>query len=173
MSLVNKVYKGSNAAATRKFCTELARRGQIGQIAAALFRAQKSSSRAKKYRGGIEREGRTIPYRELAYTHKGKSLERLANLLAQDDCGMIWGWGLDGKQSGPEHVIYIDLPQGQVSFHSTQRFAGPDYPGKWDGKRASESRILEFCDQVWRGCADEQTRVARLATEVKEPPDGK
>lgn len=173
MARVHSVYYGSKATATRQFCKELKEQGQIGELAAALFHAQKSSSRAKKYRGGIECEGRTVPYRKLAYDRKSNFLERLANLLAQDACGMTWGWGLDAQQSGAEHVLYVDLPHGQVTFHSTKRFVGPDYPGKWDGKRASESRVIEFCDWVWRGGEDEQTRVARLATEVKEPSDGK
>ncbi len=43
----------------------------------------------------------------------------------------------------------VDLPElGQCSFHSPERYAGPDYPGEWDGRRASEERILAFCQKV-------------------------
>ena len=61
-------------------------------------------------------------YKDLAYCRKGEFLKRLARLLEHDDCGMAWGWGLDLKQHKANHVLYIDLPQGQVSLHSVQRF---------------------------------------------------
>jgi len=47
----------------------------------------------------------------------------------------------------------VDLPEGQVSFHSLARYAGPDYAGDWDGQRKSEERILRFCDQVFHAPA--------------------
>ncbi len=40
------------------------------------------------------------------------------------------------------------LPDGQVSFHSTERYDGPEYEGDWDGQRQSEERILAFADGV-------------------------
>jgi hypothetical protein len=89
-------------------------------------------------------------YSDLAYCRKGEFLQRLAELLAHDSCGMMWGWGLDLKQPNAKHVLYLDLPQGQVSLHSVRRFTGPDYPGKWDGMNASEGRVIQFCDAVWR-----------------------
>ena len=45
-------------------------------------------------------------------------------------------------------VVYIDIPQGQVSFHSPDRYIGPDYMGEWDGSHMSEERILSYCDRV-------------------------
>ena len=48
-------------------------------------------------------------------------------------------------------VLYIDLPQGQVSFHSTKCLDGPDYPKPWDGTSESRDRILAFSDAVMSG----------------------
>jgi hypothetical protein len=59
-----------------------------------------------------------------------------------------WGWRVDPDQSFACYVLYIDLPNGQVSFHSPARYAGPDYDGDWDGDRTSEMRILDFADEV-------------------------
>jgi hypothetical protein len=81
---------------------------------------------------------------------KGKSLSGLCNLLQADACGLTWGWAYDGKQEVAKCVLYIDFPNGQVSFHSTDRFAGPNYPGEWDEEHTSEERILSFCDGVMR-----------------------
>ena len=55
------------------------------------------------------------------------------------------------KQKGrpyARHVLYVDLPQGQVSFHSRVKYDGPEYGGDWDGKYKSEERIVEFADAV-------------------------
>ena len=149
---VHEIFFGSDAVTTRRFCADLRKCGNIGKIAATLFTVQKASSRAKRYRGGIPCEGgRTLPYKDLAYSRKGDFLKRLADLLAQDNCGMAWGWGLDLEQHHANHVLYIDLPQGQVSLHSRQRFAGPDYPGEWDGQNATEDRVIGFCESLWHG----------------------
>jgi len=160
-TFVHTIFFGSDGAATRRFCTELYQHGHIGKIAVALFTVQKASSRAKVYRGGKEGEGgRTMSYKDLAYYRKGEFLERLASLLAHDECGMVWGWGLDMKQSNAKHVLYIDLPQGQVSLHSVRRFAGPDYSGIWDGSNASEERVIQFCESLRCGCASATATIA-------------
>lgn len=149
---VHAIFFGSDPVATRLFCAELHGRGQIGKIAAALFTVQKASSRAKVYRGGKKQEdGREVPYNDLAYGRKGEFLKRLAELLVRDDCGMAWGWGLDLKQPKAKHVLFIDLPQGQVSLHSVQRFVGADYHGEWDGTNATEDRVIAFCESFWHG----------------------
>lgn len=64
---------------------------------------------------------------------------------------MNWGWGRDPAQPFAKHVLYVDLPLGQVSFHSESRYVGPDYGGEWDGDRASEGRVVQFCDVVMKG----------------------
>jgi hypothetical protein len=141
------VYDGSDAALTRAFLKELAGRGPEGEIAALLFRAQKASRRAKLY-------GRTS-YRELSYGRKGESLKSLTEALVERGAALqiTFGWGRDGGSFNP-WVLYVELPAGdggealQVSFHSPERYAGPDYPTGWDGRRASEERILEFCERV-------------------------
>ena len=172
MTIAHVVYYGSDGVATRKFCGELRKQGQIGKIAAALFHAQKSSSRAKVYHGSFRsRNGQKTRYSALAYERKGDFLQQLGDLLFEDNCGMTWGWGLDANQPVAKHVLYLDLPQGQVSLHSVVRFAGQDYHGEWDGTNYSEKRVVTFCDCVWSGCAQKTTEAAAgapLAVEIKE-----
>jgi hypothetical protein len=147
-----EIFEGSDAGATRHYYERLSALGPVGVIATNLLRAQKSSARAKKYRGGIRGVG---SYRSLAYQHKAWSLEQLSIALVEHGprLAIPFGWKPDPAtplRGEPSWVIYIELPHlGQVSFHSTSRFRGPDYSGEWDGARESERRILEFCDQVF------------------------
>ena len=142
-----EVYETSDGALTRKFLLELEQRGPAGVVAALLFKAQKASRRAKRY-GGAGR-GR-LSFRELSYERKGESLKELTAALTEHGAalGITFGWGRDEGQCNP-WVLYVDLPGlGQVSFHSPERYDGPDYPGEWDGARASEERIINFCQKV-------------------------
>lgn len=146
-----EVYTGSDGVVTRAYYRELAQLGPIGLVALNLFRAQKCSTRAKVYRGGIRGRG---SFRSMAYERKTWSMEQLVEILQKhaNELHISWGWKIDpavpfGLRSS--WVLYVDLPQqGQVSFHSPTRFSGPDYPGDWDHQRASEVRILQFCDSV-------------------------
>ena len=151
-----EVYYGSNAGATRSFLAALEKHGHIGRIAAALFRAQKASTRAKKYRGGIRHsDGGKTSFTELSYDRKDTWLKRLCDLLAQDACDMAWGWGVDHNQPAYKRVLYVDLHlDGQVSFHSRRRLRGPKYRGRWDGKDETERRIIDFCQLVADGFYD-------------------
>lgn len=144
-----EVFAGSDGALTREYYSRLSLRGPIGEIAMNLFRAQKCSTRAKKYRGGIRGKG---SYSSMAYDRKAWSMEELCRILGHhgQQFKISYGWKLDTTQQGrADWVLYINLPQGQVSFHSTARYGGPDYPGDWDRQRMSEARILAFCDEVW------------------------
>ncbi len=144
-----EVYYGSNGGKTKSFCSKLDKQGPLGRIAAALFRAQKASSRAKVYRGGVKCDGGfRLSYRDLAYDRKDEVVNTLSEILAADACGLTWGWKLDEKNPSAPNVIYVNLPQGQVSFHSVQRHRGPDYHGDWDGEGKSEQRILAFCNSL-------------------------
>lgn len=142
------VFLGSDAATTRAYLRALDSRSVPGKLAAALFRAQKASTRAKQYRGDSV---------DLAYDRKGDALSRLSELLTEGDAGLRWGWGEDSMQRIAPYVLYVDLhPQetgGQASFHSPTRFCGPDYPGEWDCASDSKLSVLLFCDQVM-GLAD-------------------
>jgi len=95
-----------------------------------LFRAQKCSTRAKVYRGGLRGIG---SFRSLAYQRKAWSMKNLCDCLAEhgSELGINFGWKRDPNtplHDAPSWVLYVDLPQGQVSFHSPTRYAGPDYP---------------------------------------------
>jgi hypothetical protein len=86
-----KVYDGSNGGRTRSFCCALGKIGQLGMIAAELFRVQKASARAKVYSGGITGRYGNVSYQTLAYKRKGRCLSVLCKLLQADACGLTWG----------------------------------------------------------------------------------
>jgi len=133
------VFRLNHATTTRAYLKLLEGKGQIGRIGACLFRVQKRSSSAKVYRGD---------YVDFAYIDKGQWLECLCKMLQDDSCGLCWGWQRDEEQLLAKWVLYVDLPNGQVSFHSLSRFGGPDYPRDWDGTHLSEWRITDFCDSL-------------------------
>jgi len=137
------VYEGSNGDATKALYERLGTLGPIGDIAVNLFRAQKNSARAKVYRGR--------GYRGAAYDRKSWAMDNLAKALESHagECSITWGWGIDAQQAFHNVVLYVDLPTGQVSFHTDQRGVGPDYPGEWDGKLGvSADRIIRFVARV-------------------------
>lgn len=154
-----EIFEGSNGTVTRAYYAELEKRGPEGFIAMNLFRAQKCSTRAKMYRGGV-RGGDS--YRAMAYERKQWSLGLLAEALEMhgEKLGIVWGWATDSTQDFNPWVMYIELPQGQVSFHSPTRGKGPAYGKPWDGQRESGRRILQFCDQVFQQADPRQERLA-------------
>jgi hypothetical protein len=145
-----QIYFGSNAAASRSFCSKLESSGAIGRIAAQLFRVQKASSRAKVYRGGVRgSNGQGYSYRDMAYERKNECIEQLCRILEHNSGGLKWGWGHDDQQFEAKHVLYLELPCGQVSFHCPVRYAGQDFDGEWDGEHLSQERVIEFCQRVF------------------------
>jgi hypothetical protein len=140
-----QVFTQQNGEVTSAYYAQLNSCGPAGQVAVALFRAQKRSSRAKDYRPGR--------YRRAAYDVKSWSIDEACRLLEAHgaELGLVWGWKedpavvFDGRTSW---VLYVELPQGQVSFHSPDRGKGPAYAGEWDGQHASEGRIIAFCDSI-------------------------
>lgn len=144
---VRKAYFGSDGQLTMRVCAALQATGPNGLLAVLLFRAQKASTRAKKYRG---RNSDGESFRNLAYGRKQQTLEQLAEFLDDAGCdGEFWGWQRD-KDAGHKNdwILYVELPCGQCSFHSPKRHAGPDFKGRWDRSMASEEVILRFCEQV-------------------------
>lgn len=146
---VLSVYNGSDGEKTRWLYAELTQVcGPAGEIATNLLRAQKTSSRAKAYRGGDSR-GR---YSTQSYDTKQWSIGNLCRLLAQHGAslGITWGWSEDAAAEFHKWVLYLDLPvHGQVSFHTSVRGDGPDYPRAWDGVRGvSAERVIRFAADV-------------------------
>lgn len=125
-----RIYTGSNGEATKALYERVANLGPAGVVAVDLFRAAKASERAKVYRGG-NRQG---SYRRQAYDKKQWCIDNLARVLSihADAIGVTWGWAEDPAQEFHRFVLYIDLPTGQVSFHTAPRGEGSDYSGKWD-----------------------------------------
>lgn len=128
------VYLGSDGDATRALYARLEKLGAAGAVAVNLFRAHKASARAKLYRGGLPGQG---SYRRMAYDRKQWALDNLCSALLRhaEALGLVWGWGVDPQQPMHCNVLYLDLPGGQVSFHTAGRGEGPDYAGGWDGVR--------------------------------------
>ena len=133
------IFCGSDGDGTRALYAELEQVGPAGPIAVNLLRAAKTSQRAKVYRRG---------YGRLAYETKGWAIANLDGMLPglAPVCGISrWGWGIDEQQPKHRFVLYVDLPTGQVSFHSAERGNGPDYAGAWDGASGRQSdRIVRW-----------------------------
>lgn len=143
LAYVISVYQGSDGEATKALYSRLERFGAVGFIAVNLFRAQKNSERAKVYRGG--------GYRGMAYQRKSWAMDNLASALLEHGtkCGIEWGWGEDPEQAYHRFVLYVELPNGQVSFHTDKRGAGPDAPKPFCGVRGvSAQRICWFAAKV-------------------------
>lgn len=142
---VLRVYQGSDGDATKALFEELGRVGVAGALAVNLFRACKNSERAKVYRGRR--------YRGAAYDRKQWAMDNLTHALAAFSGPTIaWGWGIDEKQPVHRHVLYVELPTGQVSFHTEHRGKGPDYGKPWDGvPNVSADRILRWCARLLDG----------------------
>lgn len=141
-----RVYQGSDGDATRALHARLEALGPLGRIGAYLVRAQKASERAKVYRGR--------GFRTSAYDRKDWALGELCAVLEAHaaDAGMAWGWGEDPAQPVHKHVLYVELPTGQVSFHTGERRTGPVYEGQWDGRPGqSPDRILRWLARLVEG----------------------
>lgn len=137
------VYEGSNGDATKAFYARLEALGPIGIIATNLFRAQKTSSRAKVYRRSA--------HRHRSYDTKQWSMGNLARALTDHaaQVGITWGWAIDLEQAHHNAVLYVDIPTGQVSFHTDTKGIGPDYHGHWDGMRdVAADRICRWCARL-------------------------
>ena len=146
---VMAVYEGSNGDLTKALYQRLEAVGPIGVIAMNLFRAQKCSERAKVYRGRR--------YKDAAYGRKQWSMDNLAAALTEhaEALGIAWGWAIDPEQAYHNVVLYIEIPTGQVSFHTDARGKGPNYLAPWDGVRGiSPTRICRFCADVLAGAED-------------------
>lgn len=140
------IYRGSNGEATRALYAELQQLGPVGIIGLNLFRAQKCSARAKAYRGS--------GYKADAYARKQWSMDNLAQAMLDHSAAVPWPWGwqLDPDQPFHNQVLYIEIPTGQVSFHTDRRGLGPDYPGTWDGMRdVAAGRIISWVAQLLDG----------------------
>ncbi|MEZ2347383.1 hypothetical protein [Terriglobus sp. RCC_193] len=142
MQTAQHIFDQRSGDVTKAYYTALATCGVEGQLAVALFRAQKRSEAAKSYRRGSSRRA--------SYEVKNWSLSEVCRVLSAPGAPAFrWGWKHDPKTAGYEWVLYVDLPSGQVSFHSADRLTpAPDYPGKYDGHKLSRQRILAYCDAI-------------------------
>lgn len=172
----------SKAALTRRRNRALARAGAYGELLRHLLSAQEASDRAKSRaaNGKHRREFRAGAYgehnyrtsrdaRERDYSEKEEHLTKACELLATGQFDVPWGWGLDTLPRtvrsddydywhyGPlptktMAVLYVQLPTGQVSFHSAHVGRGPKYRDGWDGEQGmSLLRITKAIDELADG----------------------
>jgi hypothetical protein len=133
------IYEGSDGEATKLLYLKLQALGPVGEIAVNLFRAQKCSARAKLYR--------RRDHKGEAYDRKNWALNNLCTAMIDFSLvtGLRWGWKIDPAQEFHQWVLYVELPTGQVSFHSAVRGKGPDYDAEWDGVRdICPQRVVAF-----------------------------
>jgi len=138
-----QIYSGSDGARTKGLYDELAFHGPAGAVGLNLFRASKTSTRAKEYR--------RRSHREESYGRKQWAMENVCKILALHAASLsiVWGWAIDEDQPFHRYVLYVDLPTGQVSFHTSFRGDGPDYPGKWDQMRNVQAhRICKYIASI-------------------------
>jgi hypothetical protein len=154
LSIIIGIYQGSNGEATKMLYRDLEAYGPIGKIAVNLFRAAKCSERAKMYRKGRG-------YKTDAYARKDWSIKNLTAVLdaERDNHRFNWGWAIDEalqyRADPHHHILYVDLPTGQISFHVGQRYDGPDFDGKWDGVRDVQAqRVCRFVAEVFKMSAE-------------------
>lgn len=146
LAMITRIFEGSNGDATRMLYRDLESFGPMGVIGVNLFRACKCSERAKLYRKGPG-------HKTAAYERKDWSIQNLAAALHEQQAKQLldlkWGWAIDEdlrERGDPHHhILYVELPTGQVSFHVGQRYAGPDFAGQWDGEKGiAADRICRF-----------------------------
>ena len=147
VAAIERIYWASDGEATRELYRDLQQLGGTGPIAVNLLRAAKCSERAKLYRRGRG-------YKTAAYDRKDWSIRNLAELLEKDSHGLQWGWAIDedlqARGDPHHHIVYIELPTGQVSFHVGTRHAGPDFAGEWDRqKNTAAERIIAWAASVF------------------------
>lgn len=138
-----KVYEGNDGRETKVLYDELSAYGPAGAVALNLFRASKTSTRAKLYRRSSHRSD--------SYERKAWSLQNLSRILDEHAAALsiVWGWAIDPDQPFHRHVLYVDLPDGQVSFHNQDRYDGPNYAKPWDGVRKMQAhRICKYVAAV-------------------------
>jgi len=90
----------------------------------------------------------------MAYERKEWSIGNLVTILERqaEALAIRWGWQEDPATPVFAWVLYVDLPTGQVSFHTSARGAGPQYDVGWDGFRgASPGRIIRWCEVILAG----------------------
>jgi hypothetical protein len=146
MPTIAEIYHGSNAADTRKLLDRVRELGHAGRIAAVIFRLQKTAARWRSYKGSVTRGDYSVSRQTLAKEYITEAAAELARLLTVDDYGIAWGWHFDRhvKFQDPEHVLIVELPAGQVSWHVISRGVGPDFAGLPDAvdRETAEQRVL-------------------------------
>jgi hypothetical protein len=193
------IFNGTNGDATRALYAMLSLRGPLGHVALNLFRSCKASGQAKRYkRGGgwitkaYDKKDWSIGLlvdilKQHAPNGHGAFGESPVPLLARDgpvgNVALIvthieWGWGIDEplRVAGDphHHVLYIELPTGQVSFHIGRRDDGPSHSKPWDGARnMSAPRIVAFVAGVLDGTGSQFVPPERHAEVVGPAPEPK
>ncbi|WP_145257881.1 hypothetical protein [Planctomycetes bacterium Pan216] len=73
---------------------------------------------------------------------------RYLNVALEKIESINWGWKEDPETPRYDKILYVDLPQGQASFHSEERYSDREYYGWWDGSGKTTPRVMAFCDSI-------------------------
>jgi hypothetical protein len=115
--------------------------GPTGEIASFMLRAQIYSDAAKS--ADTRSDAQDI------YSRKNWAMQRLYFALKAHaaSAGLEWGWGPDPDTRYYPHVLYVDVPTGQISFHSP--WGGqPQYTKSWDGSGDTRERIIAWAQTI-------------------------
>lgn len=113
-----------------------------GLTASFMLRVQGYSDQAKQERSRSAAKS-LYQSKDWALTRLYYALHDYAEIL-----GIVWGWGTDPACPGFAHVLYADIPTGQVSFHSSVGGGLPAYAKPWDGSGDTRSRIARWAKQL-------------------------
>jgi hypothetical protein len=134
----------------------------LRDLVAECAKAQAASDRAKTHAAAnvhyLDWSGSEASYRASRakvaadYAEKERALRAICALAPA--AGVVFGWGGDPESHAARWVLYVDLPAGQVSWHTRSRGTGPTYKGRWDGVRdAAAGRIAEQQRELSQGAA--------------------
>jgi hypothetical protein len=141
------IFGQSNSDVTRNWYAEMNQRGFEGQLAVALFRAQKSWDNVENW--PMSR------FSEQKNRHRRWALSEVCRILSEQTDFCRWGWGEDPATPQWPHVLSLELPRGgTITLYCELRLQGPDYQRFYPYTTAelersyTRDRILDYCDRI-------------------------
>lgn len=144
-----EIFRQNDSEVTKGWYDEMNKRGVEGQLAVALFRAQKSWDNVEKW--PVSR------FSEQKNNHRRWSLSEVCRILSEHPDLCPWGWGKEDHLATPAwpHVLHLELPRcGSLTFFCEVRLQGPDHQRFYPYTTAelersfTRDRILDYCDRI-------------------------
>ncbi len=162
--LVEQTHRTCEVEITSGVYQALQAHGTLGYVALNLFRASQCNLDVKQTTGRrLSRE---------AYERKIWSISLLAETLKQhaDKLHLQWGWSVDEAEPRFKHILFVELPTGQVSFNTDKRSLGPKLKANLDGQKGQSGvRICEFVTQILTG-EKKENAPEKSYDRINEPP---